>query len=79
MNGWANWATWNVTLWARNDEANYNEWVRMAQYYEYEDLDSVADALREELPRVIHAPDMEDEDWDDVDWHEVADALMKEL
>lgn len=30
FNGWANWATWNVTLWIQNDEPTY----RLAQKFD---------------------------------------------
>ena len=31
-NGWANWETWNVALWIRNDEGFYREARRSYSY-----------------------------------------------
>jgi hypothetical protein len=37
-NGWANYETWNVTLWIQNDEGLYNEAKQCANYQELVDL-----------------------------------------
>ena len=37
-NGWANYETWNVTLWIQNDEGLYNVAKQCANYQELVDL-----------------------------------------
>ena len=66
--GWANWQTWNVTLWTGNDEGLYNE--LRGQHY---DAQLAEDHTKYLMPE--GTPDMDNPgEYDDVDWDEVADA-----
>lgn len=78
FNGWANWATWAATLWARNEEGNYAAWMSLAAELKGEQLERIAEKLEAELPGLIHAPDMSEGDWSEVDWLEVAEALAED-
>ena len=55
-NGWANYETWNVTLWIQNDEGLYNEAKQCANYQELVDL--LYDCGSKETPDGVK--------WDDV-------------
>lgn len=71
-NGWANYETWNVALWAGNDEGAYN-FVRTSGPYTPDRAQEVA---REMWPE--GTPDFDDmgqaEAYDRVDWQAIADA-----
>jgi hypothetical protein len=55
-NGWANYETWNVTLWIQNDEGLYNEAKQCANYQELVNL--LYDCGSKETPDGVK--------WDDV-------------
>jgi hypothetical protein len=73
-NGWKNWATWNTALWMNNDEPTYVAYRNMIG----DDEISGDDARR--IINVLMpggTPDMESPDkYADVDWDEIADAMM---
>lgn len=77
-NGWANWATWNVVLWARNEEATYNWWVATAKRLK-DDRGALTTELMTHLQARFMSPDMEPEDYKDVDWDEVVDAALEDV
>jgi hypothetical protein len=43
MNGWKNWATWNVALWLSNDEGLY----RLMRRYRHKGYQALASNLNE--------------------------------
>ena len=74
FNGWANWETWNVSLWIQNDEGLYNEARRLARFGRtYQDLvSSLRDCGSKETPDGCR--------WDDpaIDGLEI-NAMMADL
>ena len=71
--GWTNYETWNAVLWVQNDEAAYNEMVAGRPY--------AADSARALLEGLFPGgtPDMDGpQDYDKVEWQEVADAFNEE-
>lgn len=73
-NGWANYATWNVSLWVTSDEGAYN---RLLFWKKGKHLDaaSARDFVEDMWPN--GTPDFagEPERYDRVDWTEIADAF----
>lgn len=83
-NGWSNYETWCVKLWADNDEAAdllHTDKTRAARG----DVGNLADALREEYEDKIPA-NTRGTLWGDllvtslasVDWDEIAEALIED-
>ena len=71
-NGWANKATWNVTLWANNTENTYH--AMMARFDDSHgeiEVDDVEDWFREKWGSVT--PD--GFPLDDVDWYQIANMV----
>jgi hypothetical protein len=75
-NGWKNWETWQILLWADNDEATYKETLRFVRRF----------ADKTDFPRKVEAwfrhlyptgtPDMATyEELDAVDWNQIAQHL----
>lgn len=77
FNGWTNWATWCASLWALNDESNYATWRSTARRYR-DDPEGAEAFLTENARHLFTAPDMEPGDWNDVNYAELAAALMEE-
>jgi hypothetical protein len=75
-NGWTNWATWNAALWATGDEANFQQWAQAARLYS-DDIDALADYLEQQMPTWTNL-DMDENDWADVNWEEIAQACIEE-
>jgi len=73
-NGWTNWATWNVNLWAMNDEYIYRMVMRNQPY----DADNVEKMVRRHIyPE--GTPDMDSaKEMDDVNWEEIAEGWNEE-
>jgi len=71
--GYANWATWNLTLWFDNDEGLYNSYHDQGTNWDATQAESHA---REYMPE--GTPDMEGDEMDLVDWQEVADVWNQE-
>ena len=78
--GWPTWSTWNVVLWARNDEPSYRWWVRQGETARTRGatVDDLARTLQEQLPQNVHNADMQPEDYADVDWKAVAAACLED-
>ena len=82
-NGWANWSTWNLALWAGNDEDMYRE-VCSDRPYTANDAEDMAEHLFPAAPGripgdgVFGTPDMDLSDWQDIDWQEIANAWNEE-
>ena len=69
-NGWANYETWNVTLWIQNDEGLYNEAKQCRNYQELVNL--LYDCGSKETPDGVK--------WDDVKIDGLAvNEVMKDL
>lgn len=73
-NGYTNWETWNVVLWSMNEESAYRYIISRGPY-------SAARALRIALDLFPGGtPDMETaDDFDKVNWNEVAEAWNENL
>ncbi len=73
-NGWSNWETWNVALWLSNKRAYYHYYIALIG-----DCDDVGEF--ETKLRVFEKnmqTDLDDDDWNDVDWQEIAENLWEE-
>jgi len=72
-NGWSNYETWNVALWAGNDEGSYN-YVRDNRPYTSVKAERIA---LEMYP--YGTPDMDGRmDMDKVNWEEIAASWNEE-
>lgn len=72
-NGWANYETWNVVLWANNEEPTYRAMLCRRPYSGR----TAREFLEEIFPN--GTPDMKGpQDYDEVDWIEVAEAFNEE-
>ena len=80
-NGWTNWETWNVALWADNEEETYKTKQRFVRglrivawgYF----VGHVEHFCKEIYPS--GTPDMKDEsEMDNVNYQEIADAWQEE-
>ncbi len=67
--GWSNWETWNVALWADNEYAVYCDRIRTASW----DGEAVANFIAIYWPN--GTPDMDDTDdgYSAVNWQEIAE------
>jgi len=72
-NGWANWDTWATSLSMLNEEHTYKYWLSAARTFD--DRDSLGDRMSMAVPRSGVVVD--DVDWSEVDWCEVADAFIE--
>jgi len=67
-NGYENYETWNVCLWWNNDENSYHFYRHYAPFT----ARSVEEFVRENMPE--GTPDFDSPaDYDNVNWHEVAE------
>lgn len=72
-NGWSNYETWNVALWAGNDEKSY-KYVRANMPYTAAKAESIAREMYSE-----GTPDMDNPaDMDKVNWQEIAESWNEE-
>ena len=75
MNGWTNWATWNVALWIDNEESTYR--ARCRAIGESSDAADVERFVREMHPS--GTPDMDGPaDLTDVDYGELLEHWRSE-
>ena len=77
-NGWKNWETWNVLLWASNEEHLYKRTTRFAQAFAHlVGFDGKCQSFfRDMFPQ--GTPDMNGrEEMSAVDWHEIAEHLKE--
>lgn len=87
-NGWTNWATWNVKLWIDNDEGSHEYFAELVRTEFKDDPGGLASLLKlghEDLSeaaaeKVGHGVmrDFISHSFDDVNWHEIAKALIEE-
>lgn len=87
-NGWTNWATWNVKLWIDNDEDSHKYFSERARTKFKGSPGGLASILRgahEDLAEAAAEKvgygvmrDFISHAFDDVNWHEIAKALIEE-
>jgi hypothetical protein len=75
-NGWTNWETWQILLWASNEEDLYNEVIRFTECYPDANGLQCEAFFRDMFP--CGTPDMDRaEDMDVVNWREIAQHLRE--
>ena len=82
-NGWTNYATWNINLWAANTEGDYRNLRAIAQSiredYELSDTqktEAMAEAFRDYWQG--GTPDLPPNRLSEVNWEEIAYHLIEE-
>lgn len=88
-NGYTNYQTWNIVLWVRNDEGNYDTIIDALKYItqEHEDITEQADALQEFIGTELMftsdpvgiAADLLQNAVSYINWYEVLEALLEDL
>ena len=74
-NGWANRATWNVSLWLNNDESMYREMQKFARRFNVNA--ELAETLVRQNVWPIETPD--GDKLSDVKWSEIARMMKKSV
>lgn len=77
-NGWKNWETWQILLWATNEEPLYRQTTRFVNVWAHRVGfdDKVKVFFRDLFPN--GTPDMDGvDDMQRVDWSEIADHLRE--
>lgn len=74
--GWTNWETWNMALWADNEEAMYKDRVATQKKIKKWDANSVKKFLLGYYPK--GTPDMEPKEISKVNWKEIADSFNED-
>ena len=91
FNGWSNYQTWAVNLWITNTQSSYFHWRNrtkeiLGEPATQDDVrlalatlaDEIREAIEEEcaIPNANLASDLMNAALAEVDWHEIAQALM---
>jgi len=76
-NGWTNWETWNMALWADNEEKIYKDRVAMQKKIKSWDKNSIKKWFMKFYPK--GSPDMDSpSELNKVNWQELADKFNDE-
>jgi len=77
-NGWTNWETWQILLWAENEQHLYKQTTEFVEFYAHRAgfLDKVKSFFHSMFPD--GTPDMDNaSEMNEVNWQEIADHLKE--
>lgn len=73
--GWKNWQTWNVALWARNDEMSYRFIVNMKKHFGRFNKEKAKNVFMNMMPNGTPDMDGNPRKYRGVDWSAISKAF----